>query len=178
MPGWVNSIQKISDDAGGYVDWDNRLTTRPSTPIIPTIASVSTSEINIDALTTAQIVGARITLNAPDTLTAATRLAASGTDTYLMSVGETIGILSNESITNVYVAFLANIAVVEAAYSAPTATPTIYNNTAVADYLTIQVQFDFESTDNVRYIDAPLIGISDGTTDKNLGIFKLMGSSL
>ena len=142
---------------------------------IPTIASVATSEINIDVLTTAQIVGARATVNAPDTLTAATRLAVSGEGIVLIGNDETVRIISEAAITSLHVAFLANIAVVEAAYSAPTATGTIYSNTTVADYLTIQVQFDFSEADDIHSLDIQLVPLSDGTTDKNLGVFKVVG---
>lgn len=146
--------------------------------ITPEISGVPTAEIQVDVLTTAQIVGAVATVNPGDAVEAATRLSARYPEVQLIGNDETVRFYSNSAITSIYVAFLANIAVVEAAYSAPTATGTIATNTTLADFLTIQVPFEFDSVDAVNMVEVQLIPYSDGTTEKNLGRFKVAGYSL
>ena len=148
--------------------------------IIPAISATETGEIQIDVLTTAQIIGVRATVNPSDTATAALRLANGKPDVVLIDDNDTIQVHSTTTITNVSVAAIANIAVVEAAYNAgtKTATGTISTNTTVADYQTVIVEFDFNSLDMVNMVEMKLVAYSDGTTDKNLGRFKITGYSL
>lgn len=148
--------------------------------IIPSITGVITGEIFLDALTTAQITGIKVTPNPGDSVTAATRLANGQPDVISIAPNESKQISSSAPITNLTIAMVANIAVTEAAYNAATkvATGTINTSLVAADFQTVQVEFDFSAADFVTMAEIELITYSDGTTDDNLGVLKVTGYAL
>lgn len=149
-------------------------------PIIPTINTVATGEIFIDVLTDAQVVGVKVTANPGDPVTAASNLANGQPDVVFIGLDETQEIRSSTAITNVTIAAVANIAVGEIAYNATTkiATGTIATSLVAADFETVQVEFDFKSTDNVNLVIIGLAPFSDGTTDKNQAVLTITGRSV
>ncbi len=154
----------------------------PAAQVTPAISGIETAEIQLDALTTAQIVEVRATYwtnSQGDSVQSAQRLADSKPDVEVIYDGDVVTLKSDDYITNVTIAMLANIAVAEAAYDAATktATGTLVTNTALADFETVQVEFDFDAEDKINAVDMSLITFSDGTTDKNLGRFKIAGYS-
>ena len=147
--------------------------------IIPTISGAATGEIFLDALGAVAVAGVKITVNPGDSVNASERLAAGQPDTINIYDGDTVEIHSTANITNVTIAMIAEEAVTEAAYNATTkvATGTLYSSLVVADFLTVLVQFDFDTADAVNMVSCSLKTFSDGTTADNLGIFKIAGYS-
>lgn len=147
----------------------------PAPLIVPKVGVEETGEIFIDALTTAQIVGVKVTINPGDPVVAASRLAAGAPDTVFIRRNDAIEIVSNSDLFSVVVAAVANTDVVEATYDPVTkiATATKYTNTLAADYSTIMVGFDFDVP--VRRVLLGLSTFSDGSTQDNQGIFRVIG---
>jgi len=147
-----------------------------SIQFIPKIAGTSTSEIQIDAVGTDQVVGARAVVNGGTAVAAATALMNSYPDCLLIDIGESVQIYTTDVITSLVIIGLGT-ADNSGAYAAPVASTLLPTNVTVANYITTAVTFDFLSIDEVRIVEITLLAYSDGTTDKNLAQFKVVGYS-
>ena len=149
---------------------------RPAAQIIPTISGVATSEIQIDAGGTNQVVGLRYTVMPGDAVTAANNLMpVNVVDGGILTLGESIQIRGTD-LTSLYVVGLgtADNAV---AYASGVAGALLPMNSTLADYLTSQIEFIFQSSDSINLIELTLNGYSDGTTTDNLAQLHIVGYS-
>jgi len=147
--------------------------------IVPTIAGVSTGEIQVAAGGTAVIVGLRVTANPGDTVEAAQRLMDGFPDVAIMAAEDSIRLKSDVAITKVAIIGLGTVDN-SGGYVAPVAKTLLPTNSTLANYETTLVEFDFGNDDGgnpCKSIEISLVPYSDGTTDGNLAQLSIAGYS-
>ena len=148
----------------------------PAAQIVPTISGVATSEIQIDAGGTNQIVGLRYTVMPGDPVIAANNMMpVNVVDGGLLTLGESIQIRGTD-LTSLYIIGLGT-ADNAATYASGVAGALLPMNSTQANYLTTQIEFAFQSSDKVNMIELALNGYSDGTTADNLAQLHIVGYS-
>lgn len=117
----------------------------------PTVSGTSTAEVTLDAGTGNTLIGMRVTANPGDSVTAATRLMNKYPDCVLSAAGDSIRITSSSAITNVTLVGVGD-ATNTAGNIISTAESTLSNVQAA------MIEFDFNSSDDVRVVEITLSG--------------------
>lgn len=123
----------------------------PRIQVTPTVSGTSTAEVTLDAGTSNTMIGARITANPGDSVTAVTRLMNKYPDCVLASLEESVRITASSAITNISL-----VGVGDATNTAGNVIST--SESTLSNVQSAMLEFAFDSADDVRVVEIKLSG--------------------
>lgn len=137
----------------------------PRLQVTPTVGGSPIAEVTLDAGTGNVLIGMRITVNPGDSIVAATRLMNKYPDCVLSIAGDTIRLSASSAITNVTL-----VGVGDATSTAGNVISTA--ESTLANVQTAMIEFNFNSSDDVRVVE---ITLSDTFASGQKGQLQIAG---
>lgn len=131
----------------------------PRLSYVPDVSAATEGYKHLDAGSSQTCQGALVTINAGDTMVAATRFANGGPGVFYVPLGESISIASDEPVTSAYVVGLASA---DAGGCMDQASPDITN--ALAQ----QTAFTFDEADNIRIVTAVCTNVYNSSREASV----------